>query len=662
MALETTTNRQEYSGNGVTTAFSFPYYFLAEADLVVIKRDNTTLVETIQVITTNYTITGEGEEAGGTVTMVVAPAAGTTLIIYRNPAITQEQDYRENDALPAEQVEQAFDKGAMISQRLSERIDRSARVSEGFSLAGFDLTLPNDLSASGSAGKSLIVNATEDGFDLGLSTADVEAAEAAAAASAAAAAASQSAAASSASSASTSAGTATTQAAAAAASAAAAAASAAANIWRDVVFLTFADSPRTILASERGKLFAVDTAGGAVAITLPEISTLDLTSPFVIGIKKTSGDANAITVSRSGTDTIDGATSKSIAVANSGATFIPDTDPSPDTWTTADFGASAGNLTQDKFSGTGAQTAFTLSVAPGSETNTFVFVSGVYQSKDNYSVSGTTLTFVTAPPTGTDNIEVMIGTLLTIGTPSDGTVSTAKLADLAVTTGKLAAGAVTDAKTAFTAPTIQRFTSGSGTYTTPANVKYLNVKVVGGGGGGGSSATGGVPTSGGAGGNSTFGSSLLTANGGGGGTLGTGGGGGQPGSGGTATVSSPAIGSAFSGGGGGSGSNQLTVLAAGGNGGSSIFGGNGSGGTATAASPSAGATNSGGGGGGAGSASGASSGGGGGAGGGIDALIYTPSATYSYEVGAAGSAGAGGTGTGGAAGGSGYIEVTEYYQ
>ena len=35
--------------------------------------------------------------------------------------------------------------------------------------------------------------------------------------------------------------------------------------------------------------------------------------------------------------------------------------------------------------------------------------------------------------------------------------------------------------TSFTAPTVQKFTSGTGTYTTPANVKYIRVRMVGGG-------------------------------------------------------------------------------------------------------------------------------------------------------------------------------------
>ena len=67
-----------------------------------------------------------------------------------------------------------------------------------------------------------------------------------------------------------------------------------------------------------------------------------------------------------------------------------------------------GNVSVNTFTGNGSTTAFTLSVDPGDENNTRVFVDGVYQSKSNYSVSGTTLTFSTAPPADTA-VEVEIG-------------------------------------------------------------------------------------------------------------------------------------------------------------------------------------------------------------------------------------------------------------
>lgn len=208
------------------------------------------------------------------------------------------------------------------------------------------------------------------------------------------------------------------------------------------------------------------------------------------------------------------------------------------------------------------------------------------------------------------------------------------------------------------APTVQKFTSGSGTYTTPAGVTFIKVRMVGGGGGGGGGAsTLAGTTAGGTGGNTTFGSSLLTANGGvGGGANSVGG------AGGSASIAAPAIGTALQGGAGQGGTDGTSTHATGGAGAASPFGGNG-GSTANAAGIAAIANSgSGGGAGGANSGSTQAGGAGGGAGGYVDAIISTPSTTYSYAVGAAGTAGSAGTaGYAGAAGGSGYIEVTEYY-
>ena len=49
-------------------------------------------------------------------------------------------------------------------------------------------------------------------------------------------------------------------------------------------------------------------------------------------------------------------------------------------------------------------------------------------------------------------------------------------------------------------PTIQRFTSGSGTYTTPAGVLYIEVEMIGGGGGSGNAGSNGSSGGGGSGG------------------------------------------------------------------------------------------------------------------------------------------------------------------
>jgi hypothetical protein len=58
------------------------------------------------------------------------------------------------------------------------------------------------------------------------------------------------------------------------------------------------------------------------------------------------------------------------------------------------------------FLGNGTQTTFSLPSTPASEDNTQVYVSGVYQQKNTYSISATSLIFSQAPPS-TTSIEVL---------------------------------------------------------------------------------------------------------------------------------------------------------------------------------------------------------------------------------------------------------------
>ena len=67
-----------------------------------------------------------------------------------------------------------------------------------------------------------------------------------------------------------------------------------------------------------------------------------------------------------------------------------------------------GDMVTNTFTGNGSTAAYTLTANPDTEENTIVFVDGVYQEKDTYTVSGTTLTFDANVPNGA-SIEVIIG-------------------------------------------------------------------------------------------------------------------------------------------------------------------------------------------------------------------------------------------------------------
>lgn len=221
------------------------------------------------------------------------------------------------------------------------------------------------------------------------------------------------------------------------------------TLWRDVIFVTAADSPITLDGTDNGTLYSVDTSAGAVTINLPEIAGVG--TPFNVGIKKATSDGNNVTINRAGTDTIDGATSKSLTTSGQGATLVADTDTSPDRWTAADFGAVGGNMTSDVFTAgvdytKNVTTQLTLSVAPGSDANVQIFFDGVKQSTDTYSVASAVVTFGAAIPA--DKVEAVTGTTLSVNTPADGSITEPKIGGLSVTTAKIAANAVTTAKIA----------------------------------------------------------------------------------------------------------------------------------------------------------------------------------------------------------------------
>ena len=78
-------------------------------------------------------------------------------------------------------------------------------------------------------------------------------------------------------------------------------------------------------------------------------------------------------------------------------------------YTSTNISGSLQLATVDDFTGNGSTTNFTLSVAPISTPLTSVYIDGVYQNKDTFSLSGTTLIFSEAPPFGA-KIEVLINT------------------------------------------------------------------------------------------------------------------------------------------------------------------------------------------------------------------------------------------------------------
>ena len=135
----------------------------------------------------------------------------------------------------------------------------------------------------------------------------------------------------------------------------------------------------------------------------------------------------------------------------------------------------SGNSTlYTSLTGDGSTTAFTLSGAPGNENNTQVFMDGVYQQKDSYTVSGTTLTFDAAPANNVE-IEVMSFAQTTINTPAANSVGVTELnlsdgtAGQFITTDGNGTISFASVPAGYTDSDVETYLNTSALYTDPTN-------------------------------------------------------------------------------------------------------------------------------------------------------------------------------------------------
>lgn len=144
MTIQSQTTRVDYTGNGATTTFPVPFYWLQDTDLLVIRTDNGFTPPTAATLAlgTDYLVTGSGNQSGGSITTTVAPTATQKLSILRSVPFTQLTHYVPNDPFPAASHEQALDKLTMETQQLNEGLSRSITLPPNATGLSTNLPLP----------------------------------------------------------------------------------------------------------------------------------------------------------------------------------------------------------------------------------------------------------------------------------------------------------------------------------------------------------------------------------------------------------------------------------------------------------------------------------------------------------------------------------------
>lgn len=115
MTLETTTSRQQYTGNSVTTTFSTVFPLLSASHLKVY------LGETLQ--TTGYSVTLSG--GIGSVVFTSAPGSGVVVTLLRVVPLTQTLNLVPNASYSSTDLEESLDYAIMGLQQVQEQLDRA---------------------------------------------------------------------------------------------------------------------------------------------------------------------------------------------------------------------------------------------------------------------------------------------------------------------------------------------------------------------------------------------------------------------------------------------------------------------------------------------------------------------------------------------------------
>ena len=141
MTISTTTIKNSYSGNGSTTQFNYTFKIADDDEIQVIIRSSTG-TETVKTKTTHYTVAGVGNANGGSITFQSGhiPTATETVVLRRSTPQTQGLDLIENDPMPADNIETAYDKLTAISQELQEQVDRSLKISRTNTMTSTEFT------------------------------------------------------------------------------------------------------------------------------------------------------------------------------------------------------------------------------------------------------------------------------------------------------------------------------------------------------------------------------------------------------------------------------------------------------------------------------------------------------------------------------------------
>lgn len=161
MTIANTENTIREAGNGVKTAFDFPFKIYNVTDVKVYKITNATEARELMVYGDDYTVSISQPvqtAEGGTVTFLVAPTSDEDSFIERDLPYTQATNIPAVGGIREEQIEKGLDKLCILILQLLKKVQLSLKLVSSSTFV--DLTVPDPES-----GKILAWKADETGLE-----------------------------------------------------------------------------------------------------------------------------------------------------------------------------------------------------------------------------------------------------------------------------------------------------------------------------------------------------------------------------------------------------------------------------------------------------------------------------------------------------------------
>jgi hypothetical protein len=166
MTISSSYSPDTYAGDASTTSFAITFSFLSTAGNVKVslKTDSTGVIAAQTGSGTDYSISGSN------VVFNSAPATGETVIIELSPDFTQDSDYTENAALPAETLETDLDERCLEAQINNDLANNAVKLDASTVANMTSTVVVTSSTAANNAEKFIQFDSAGTGFQLSSDT------------------------------------------------------------------------------------------------------------------------------------------------------------------------------------------------------------------------------------------------------------------------------------------------------------------------------------------------------------------------------------------------------------------------------------------------------------------------------------------------------------